>query len=181
MAGGLVQLVARGIQDVYLTGDPHITFFKTVYRRHTNFAIESIVQNFNFAGNFGETVTCTLSHSGDMVGRIYVCVDLPSVPKFYDQITGLEDYHKKMAWVNNLGYALVQEVVIEIGGKLIDKQYGEWMYIWSQVTNKNEGALNKMIGNIPLLYEFHNGKPGYRLYIPLEFWFCRNMGLSSFH
>ncbi|AAQ09575.2 putative capsid protein 4 [Acanthamoeba castellanii mimivirus] len=177
MAGGIIQLVAYGIQDLYLTGDPQITFFKVVYRRHTNFSVESIIQNFTSVPDFGSTVSCTLSKSGDMINKIYVYIELPSVNVFYDESGNLDKF-KKFAWVRNIGYALIKDVSIEIGGKLIDKQYGEWMYIWSQVTNKSDEGLDKMIGNIPLLYDFSNGKPKYSLYVPLEFWFCRNSGLS---
>lgn len=178
MAGGIIQLVAYGVQDLYLSGDPQITFFKILYRRHTNFSIESIIQNFSTAANFGEMVSCTISRMGDLVGKIILYVEIPALPKFINQNTGEEDHIKKMAWVNNLGYALVKEVLVEIGGKTIDKQYGEWMYIWSQVSNRKDHALDKMIGNVPKIYDFTNGKTGYSLYIPLEFWFCRNNGLS---
>lgn len=178
MAGGLIQLVAKGVPDLYLSGDPQITFFKILYRRHTNFSIESVVQNFGSPVDFGETVTCLISKSGDLVGKIFLYVEIPSLPKFINPETGEEDKIKKIAWVNNLGYALIKEISIEIGDQLIDKQYGEWLYIWSQVSNRQDHALNKMIGNVPLLYEFSNGKPGYKLYIPLEFWFCKNLGLS---
>lgn len=176
MPGGLIQLVACGIQDMYLSGDPQITFFKIVYRRHTNFAIESVVQNFSSMANFGETVSCPISRVGDLVGRIFLYVEIPSIPKFVNE-NGEPNALRKMAWAKNLGYALVKEVSIEIGGKQIDKQYGEWMYIWSQVSHK-QGSVDKMVGNIPALNHFTNGKDGYRLYIPLEFWFCRNTGLS---
>ncbi len=178
MAGGLIQLVAYGVQDIYLTAHPQITFFKVLYRRHTNFSIESLAQNFNSTANFGETVSCTISRAGDLIGKILLYIELPAIPKFINKQTGEEDFHKKIAWVNNLGYALIQEISIEIGGKVIDKQYGEWMYLWSQVNNKQDHTLNKMIGNVPKIYEFTNGKPGYQLYIPLEFWFCRNLGLA---
>lgn len=178
MGGGLIQLVAYGIQNLYLTGDPQITFFKIIYRRHTSFAIESIVQNFSSTPNFGETVSCTISKSGDLIGRIFLHVEIPAICKFIDTSTNDEDSYKKIAWVNNLGYALIQEIYIEIGGKIIDKQYGEWMYIWSQVTNKQDHALDKMIGNLPIMYDFSNGKPSYQMYIPLEFWFCKNTGLA---
>lgn len=177
MAGGLIQLVAYGIQDLYLTGDPQITFFKILYRRHSNFSVESIAQNFSSVANFGETVSCTLSRSGDLVGKIFLYVEIPAIPKFFNQ-NGEENEIKKLAWTSNLGYALIQEIFIEIGGKIIDKQYGEWMYIWSQVSNKQIDALDKMVGNVPTIYKFSNGKPGYQLYIPLEFWFCRNSGLA---
>lgn len=178
MAGALIQIVAYGVQDLYLTGDPQITFFKVLYRRHTNFSVESVRQNFSTAANFGEIVSCTVSRVGDLIGKIFLYVDIPALPKFINPNTGEEDNIKKIAWVNNLGYALIQEITVEIGGKLIDKQYGEWMYIWSQVSGRQDIALNKMIGNIPTIYEFSNGKPGFQLYIPLEFWFCRNNGLA---
>jgi hypothetical protein len=61
MGGGLLQLVAYGAQDVYLTGNPQITFFKAVYRRHTNFAIESIEQTFSGTPGYGQRVTSTIS------------------------------------------------------------------------------------------------------------------------
>lgn len=172
MGGGLIQLIARGVQDIYLTDDPQITFFKMIYRRHTNFSVESRIQKFQSLPNFGETATCSISYSGDLVGRIILYVEIPSIPKFIES-----DNVKVVAWVKNLGYALVQDVSLYIGGKLIDKQYGEFMHIWTQMTCKQKDSLSKMTGNIPKMYEFSNGKPGYALYIPLEFWFCRNTGL----
>lgn len=178
MTGALLQLAAPGIQDNYLTGDPQITFFKVLYRRHTNFSIESVPQNFSSPANFGETVSCILSRSGDLVGKIYLYVEIPAIPQFINPVTGEADMIKKMAWVTNLGYALIKDVSIEIGDKIIDKQYGEWMYIWSQVSQGNKHGLNKMIGNVPEMYQFTNGKQNYQLYIPLEFWFCKHNGLA---
>src|SRR5271154_61861 len=178
MAGGLIQLVAYGVQDLYLTGDPQITFFKILYRRHTNFAFESIIQNFSEPANFGEIVTCTISRAGDLAERIFLYVQIPAIPPFINTTTGEEDHIRKFAWVRHLGYAIVQEITIEIGGKLIDRQYGEWMYIWSEVSNRQNRGLSKMIGNVPEIFDFSNGKPSYELYIPLEFWFCRNTGLA---
>lgn len=178
MAGGLVQLAAYGVEDVYLTGDPQITFFKVLYRRHTNFAVESVIQYFSSPPNFGETVNCTISRVGDLIGRIFLYIELPAIPKFIDPMTGEEDAIKKFAWVNFLGGALLCEFSVDIGGKMIDKQYGEWLYIWSQVSNRQDIALSKMVGDIPSLYTFSNGKQGYKLYIPLTFWFCRHNGLA---
>ena len=74
MTGGLMQLVAYGAQDVYLTGNPQITFFKVVYRRHTNFSMEAIEQTFNGTADFGKKVTCTVSRNGDLIHRIYLQV-----------------------------------------------------------------------------------------------------------
>ena len=73
MGGGLMQLVAYGAQDIYLTGNPQITFFKVVYRRHTNFSMESISQTLSGAGTAnGNTSTCTISRNGDLVHKVYV-------------------------------------------------------------------------------------------------------------
>ena len=79
MAGGLMQLVAYGAQDVYLTGNPQITFWKVTYRRHTNFAMESIEQTFNGQADFGRRVTCTISRNGDLAYRTYLQVTLPEI------------------------------------------------------------------------------------------------------
>lgn len=177
MAGGIIQLVAYNTEDLFLTGDPEITFFKIVYRRHTNFAIESVVQNFPTSVTFGSNSSCSISYSGDLINNIVLYVELPPVPKFYDA-ANLNERFKKFAWVKNLGHALIQEVAIEIGGKVIDRQYGEWLHIWSQVSSKQDVGLDKMIGNIPELYNFSNGKEGYKIYVPLQFWFCKEVGLS---
>ena len=172
MGVGIIQLVALNVQDAYLTGDPQITYFKMVYRRHTNFAIESVPQHFSSTANFGETVTCSISRLGDLISRTYLYVEVPAI------LVPCNKPGKKFAWVRNLGHALVQEVSIEIDGKVIDKQYGEWMHIWSELTSHHDEPLNKILGNIPNMYEFSAEKPAYNLYIPLEFWFCRNNGLS---
>ena len=79
MGGGLMQLVAYGAQDVYLTGNPQITFWKVTYRRHTNFAMESIEQTFNGQADFGRRVTCTVSRNGDLAYRTYLQVTLPEI------------------------------------------------------------------------------------------------------
>lgn len=168
MTGALIQLAATGIQDNYLTGNPDITYFKVVYRRHTNFAIESIRQNFSGNVELGDTVTCTLGRHGDMINHIVLYIELPPLVAIGKS---------KISWARSLGYALINEVYIEIGDTLIDKQYGEWMFIWSELNNRKK-ALNKMIGNVPEMYEFSSTKPGYHLYVPLDFWFCRNIGNS---
>lgn len=178
MAGGIIQLAAYGVQDLYLTGDPQITFFKAVHRRHTNFAIESVPQYFSSKADFGSSNSCTITRVGDLASRVFVYVEVPSIPKFIDPLTGLEDAHKLTAWARHLGFVLIQEASIEIGGRLIDKQYGEWLYIWSQLSQTSPEAINKLTGNLPALTSLTNGKPGYQLCIPLQFWFCRHTGLA---
>ena len=79
MGGGLMQLVAYGAQDVYLTGNPQITFWKVVYRRHTNFAIESIEQTFNGTVDFGRKVSCTVSRNGDLGNLVIIIIHLKNL------------------------------------------------------------------------------------------------------
>ena len=88
MGGGLMQLVAYGAQDVYLTGNPQITFWKVTYRRYTNFAIESIEQTFNGQADFGRRVQCVISRNGDLAYRTYLQVTLPEI----NQLMGLGNY-----------------------------------------------------------------------------------------
>ena len=122
-----MQLVAYGAQDVYLTANPQVTFFKQLYRRHSNFAMESIEQTFNGVGNFGKRVQSTISRNGDLITRVYVQVTLPAID---DTITNGASF----AWVPYLGQYLIDNVYVEIGGQQIDKHYGEWLHIWNELT-----------------------------------------------
>jgi len=158
MGGGLLQLVAYGAQDVYLTGNPQITFFKVVYRRHTNFAIEAIEQTFNGTPGYGNRVTCQISRNGDLVHRMYLSLkltDAKHVCPFY-------------------GHRVINYVEIEIGGQKIDKHYSHWLYIWNELSlpKSKRAGYNKMVGKTG------HSLNGQTLYIPLEFWFCRNVGLA---
>jgi hypothetical protein len=163
MGGGLLQLVAYGAQDIYLTGNPQITFFKVVYRRHTNFALESIENTFNGNPGFNKRVTCQISRNGDLIHRMYLQIDLP------DLAPGAQ-------WVDFVGLKLLKDVEIEIGGQRIDKHYPQWMYIWNQLSlphGKTNGYAMLTGGQ-----GFVNAQNSNTLYVPLEFWFCRNVGLS---
>ena len=174
MSAGIIQLVSHGEQDLFLTRDPQITFFKIVYRRHTNFAIEQIPQYFITTPDFGKKTTCTISKRGDLVGKMHVVLTIPRINPFYlDSVT--IDNITKFAWIKKLGYGIIHALEIEIGGKLIDRQYGEWMNIISELFGKNKND-DKMIGNVEELISYTNGKDEYTLYIPLQFWFCRNSG-----
>jgi hypothetical protein len=172
MGGGLLQLVAYGAQDVYLTGNPQITFFKVVYRRHTNFSLESIQQTFNGKFDWGSRVTCQISRNGDLVHKMYVEVELEKlVDKPDDFLT--TDVNR---YVNYIGHRLLKSVEVEIGGQRIDKQYSHWMYIWNELSlnvGKKDGY-GEMIGADSDMTSFEDNK----IFIPLEFWFCRNIGLA---
>jgi hypothetical protein len=161
MGGGLLQLVAYGAQDVYLTGNPQITFFKVVYRRHTNFAMESIMQTFNGTAQYGNTAYATISRNGDLVSRAYLECTLPT--------SGSGN-----SYVEYVGLKLLKAVTIEIGGQQIDKHYSDWLYIWNELSLPagKKWGWNKMVG------ADIGSNTGAKLYIPLEFWFCRNVGLA---
>ena len=165
MGGGLLQLVAYGAQDVYLTGNPQITFFKAVYRRHTNFAIEAIQQTFNGSPNYGQRVTCTIARNGDLIHRVYLVVDLSNITNSLCKFIGLR---------------LINYVEIEIGGQRIDKHYSHWLYIWNELSlplSKKKGYYD-MVGASGGVPGGTSSKLNKILYIPLEFWFCRNVGLA---
>ena len=168
MGGGLLQLVAYGAQDVYLTGNPQITFFKVVYRRHTNFAIEAIQQTFNGNPIYGSTVNCQISRNGDLINRMYLQVDVDK------RATGVET--TATTYVNYLGLRLIKSVVIEIGGQQIDKHYSDWLYIWNELSLPlgKRYAYDTMVGADKDIVS----NADTTLYIPLEFWFCRNVGLA---
>ena len=197
MTGGLMQLVAYGAQDVYLTGNPQITFFKVVYRRHTNFAMESIEQTFNGQADFGRRVTCTISRNGDLAYRTYLQITLPEIGQ------GLGTTGVYARWLDFPGEQLISQVEVEIGGQRIDRQYGDWMHIWCQLTlsKEQERGYYKMIGNTTQLTYIcdpdfaevdgpcsadgirqvcapRRALPETTLYVPLQFWFCRNPGLA---
>ena len=179
MGGGLMQLVAYGAQDIYLTGNPQITFFKVVYRRHTNFSMEAIEQTLNGTVAASSRVTSTISRNGDLVGRCYLEVNTGAVN------------------VANYGHALVDNVEVEIGGQRIDRQHGHWMETWAELTEPNHNgqtadAVAQMAvtqGTNPVLYtKFQkmacaggvtaaNVDVG-NIFVPLQFWFCRNPGLA---
>ena len=167
MGGGLLQLVAYGAQDVYLTGNPQITFFKVAYRRHTNFAMEAIQQTFSGTADFGNTVTCQISRNGDLIHRAYLQVQLPNITTATN--------HK---FVNYVGLRLLKSVTIEIGGQQIDKHYSDWLYIWNELTLPigKRYAWEAMIGADNDITS--GDTSGATLHIPLEFWFCRQIGLA---
>jgi len=169
-----MQLVAYGAQDVYLTGSPQITFFKVIYRRHTNFSVEPIPQTFTGSAEFGRTVTCTLNRSGDLIGPMYLQATLKKVE---EDTTGA----KELGYVRRVGLALVQHYKIEIGGSKIDEQYGDWLNIWYELSHKvgQERGFSRMVGDVPELTTISSAaKPAYSLYVPLQLWFNRNNGLA---
>jgi len=196
MGGGLMQLVSYGAQDIYISGNPQITFWKILYKRHTNFAMESIEVTFNGQADFNKRVTAVINRNADLMYKTYVQVVLP-------QVTTVANTLSSFRWVNYIGHRLINQVEVEIGGQRIDRQYGDWMQIWTQLATEagSTAALDSIIGNthdlvllkkttgVPLDATCsanettlscvpRNGTPAKTLYVPLQFWFCRNPGVA---
>ena len=177
MGGGLLQLVAYGAQDVYLTGNPQITFFKVAYRRHTNFAIEAIEQSFNGSPNFGSRVTCQITRNGDLINRVYLRAKFNNTSS--NALSDIEN--NGLALVPYFGLKLLKTIELEIGGQRIDKHYAEWLYVWNELAlpaGKREGYY-LMVGGDRYNHSVYIGaQQSYTVNVPLEFWFCRNVGLA---
>ena len=181
-----LQLVAYGAQDIHLTGNPQITFFKVVYRRHTNFSIESIKQTFNGTADFGQEVSSNIQRNGDLIYKMYLQTTLPEV-NLSSGLTANTGIYRAFRWVNWIGHVLLKNVEIRIGGQKIDKHYGEWLHIWNELSQTSEKAAGyaEMVGNVPKLTQIYSTNSNsactvnsYSLYIPLQFWFCRNPGMA---
>ena len=182
MGGGLLQLVAYGAQDIYLTGNPQVTFFKVVYRRHTNFAIEARKQTIKGDVGPGNVVNSVIDRSGDLIGRMYL--------EFQVHGSSGERFSA------NPGSAIIDKVELQIGGQTIDTHYGHWLEVWAELNEDNEtGRLGVMDGNGVLKngttfqnMSFMGGvhatnsdfgstpKDSLKFDVPLAFWFCRNIG-----
>jgi len=194
MGGGLMQLVSYGAQDIYISGNPQITFWKILYKRHTNFAVEAIEVTFNGQADFNKRVTAVINRNADLMYKTYVQVVLPEVA-----LTGTQGFR----WLSYIGHRLIKQVELEIGGQRIDRHYGDWMQIWTQLSTDagNVKVLDSIIGNTHDLVLMKRatgialdatcsssettiscvpraGTPAKTLYIPLQFWFCRNPGVS---
>ena len=174
MGGGLMQLVAYGAQDFYLTGNPQITFFKVVYRRHTNFATESIEQTFNGTAVWGSRAVVNLQRSGDLVTKMYLRLTVPGADS-NNLVKGSE-----WAWVSRLGHFMLADIIMEIGGTQIDKLYGDWLNVWYELARNfaQDRGYAQMIGDTPELTTFSNVHDSAVLYIPFHFACCRNDGLA---
>ncbi len=173
-AGGLLQLAARGAQDIYLTGNPQISYFVFVYKRHSNFSYESSEQLLTGNINFNQHVWCDIERSGDLMHEVFLEVHLPSLNPNPESNP---NYH--CSWANSIGHALIKSINIEIGGQKIDEHYGQWLDIWSELTlpTAKKDGYNNMVGKHDN-FNSTTQEGELVLFIPLQFWFCQNKGLA---
>jgi len=166
-----MQLVAYGAQDIYLTGNPQITFFKVVFRRHTNFSMECIRQTISGSLGFGGEGSSTISRNGDLIGQMYLSYSLTNTKYL----------------VSHFGNAMIKNAEIEIGGQLVDRQDGRWMQIHTDLTEPNPSGNpcgpcphQKLAGvgvNFGAASDSTTTKTNMIYWVPFKFWFCRNPGL----
>ena len=161
MAGGLMQLVAYGAQDVYLTGNPKVTFFQAVYKRHTNFALENIQQTVNGSANSGNRISVTIARNGDLIGEMYM--------KLYVNGEGVNTNGTAGCW---LAERAIADVELSVGGQRIDKHYQRWWRLYSELyLDESKKANYGKMTSCP------TGNSGSAVYLPLLFFFNRNAGL----
>ena len=183
MAGGILQLIASGAEDVYLTGNPQITFFNVVYRRYTQFSTEYIQLPFNkmqdLSNRHATIMSCKIDRNADLLYDTYLVFDLPAIFTTSDIPFG---------WVEDVGTKIIDSATIYVGGQILDKQYGQWLKIRSHVFEENNKrkVYKRMVGGEDALFctskaisdEETLAINPKRLYIPLNFFFCNNPGLS---
>jgi len=186
---GLLELVAHGIQDIYLIGNPQITFFKTIYKRHTNFSMEAFQLSYDAKPEWGKKTTFNITRYADLIYTMFIEIDIPQIFPIYTFDTDWNGVGKletdfntptavgTISWVNNTGHAAVLYYDLKIGGQLIDRQYSEWMEIWTQLSQSEskKRGLDQLLNRNNSLEKTSAAQT---LYIPLQFWFCRNIGLA---
>ena len=172
---GSIILVGFGEENMFLNENPQISYFKIIYRRYTNFSIETILTDFLYKPDFGNRYTAELSKYADLLHKAWLCIQLPEIPIILD-LEGNPDTKLKTAWARKIGYVIIDYIEFVIGNNVIQKTWGEYLNALDEYNTTNfNSSLNQYIGNIPELYTFQSAttiRPSYTLYIPLQFWFC---------
>lgn len=159
-----MQLVAIGAQDAYLTGEPVITFFRSVWRMHTNFAIEAIEQVFNGTAAFGRKISTTIARNADLASNMWLQIKVPEVTA-----SNGENYK----WVDSFGHALLKVVEFEVGGTIIDKHYADWYEIRKELFTPES-----KVSGFDRMVNMEGKAPGDYVYVPLQFYFNTSPGLA---
>ena len=186
MPGGMMQLLFHGAQDLFLTGNPTMTYFKTVYKRHTQFGTEYITLPFDPIPSFTPLqmtkATCKIDRNADLLHDTYLTYDLPAL---------YTNNNIPIGWVEEVGTHIIQEISVRLDGLVIDTQRGDFMKVYTDICfngSKKAQWLRCVGGESYMLNSGQNLSPDIteqsiainarRLYIPLLFWFCMNSGLS---
>lgn len=181
-----MQLIFQGAQDLYLTGNPMMTFFKTVYKRYTQFGTEYINLPFDpipsFTPTQGTKATCKIDRNADLFFDTYLIYDLPAI--YTNNLI-------PFGWAQEIGTKIIQDILIRVDGSVLDTQRGDFMKMYSDLffAGTEKANWNKCIGNEPFMLNSGQNLSNditsqtlainaRRLYIPLLFWYCLNSGLS---
>jgi len=169
MPGALLQLVAIGAQNELVNGNPSMTHFRAVYRRHTNFAMEAIRMTFTSSSleispTTTRTISCRIDRYAQLLYDTYLVITLPDIwsplsylgsgvspPAGYDQRSNSIGY--EFQWIDNIGYNLIDHVEITSNGQVLQRLTGEWLKFYSYLThdpNKRK-IVDQMVGNVPEL------------------------------
>lgn len=174
--GVLVQLKTIDSQAEHLTRGSTTSMFNPIFQKKINFTTETLCLPHKGTADFGGKIEIELPRTGDMVSKCGVRLTLPSVP-----------YATECAWVEEIGNVLIKDASIEIGGKCIDKHFGVWMAIWNSLTLSPEetisyynltGNTSDLVGTKLGMITNPNPIPSKEIYIPLSFWFTRNISLA---
>ena len=167
MTGGTLQLTKYGAQNAYLNGNPQMTYFKTVYKRHTNFSMEILRLDFegtqNIANDVETQLKCKITRNGDLINKIYFCINLPNIysAHFFDDENGADTgINAEFAWIPNIGCQIIKKCTLSIGGNKISEVYGQWIEIYHEIFLDTSGKNNfdNMIGHqSDLFMPSHNG------------------------
>lgn len=171
--GSINILRSAGVQDEYLIGNPQMTFFKSVYRKHTNFSSDWIDIESKDITDFGKKLKFTIPREkGDMLNDLVLRIVLPKLKT--------NNNNHSVTWIENVGHAIIDYVELKIGNNTIDKHYGDFIEIHKQLNNSKDKkiAYDTMLGNTSVLRYITTETNAYVLLIPLLFWFCKDIGLS---
>lgn len=179
MPAGEIILVAYGEENIVLSENPQISFFKIVYRRYTNFSIETVQVNFLYEANFGKKYTVEIGKIGDLLHKMWLVLELPDIPIIYDYNNDINN-KIKFKWTKKIAYAIIDYVELEIGNQIVSKQWGEWMAVLQELNwNNFNSSIDEYIGNTPELTTYQHLNKNFNsktLYVPLWFWFCNSAG-----
>jgi len=167
MPGGLLQLVGVGAQNVFVNGNPSMTYFNAMYKRHTNFAMEHFRLTFNgldqnIPSTGDRTLRCKIPRYADLLHDCYLCVNIPDiyspvVPSQYETLgpATVPATPYQFQWIPNLGYNMIETINVTVNGTPIVSMTGEWMKIqtYLKYEKTRRRILDTMVGNIPELYD----------------------------